>query len=269
MGVVLVGDDGGERSDDALRLSAVLAPLLGADEIRVRVVPDHENPGVDPATSASERPVLIERGRSPARVLYEIAEAREAVMLVLASSHRAGVGQILPGGVANRLLQGGPCPIAVAPLGYGERERDEPRVVGVAFDGSTESHRALSLAADLATAAAATLRVITVYPAPAPSESLPGGSTSSYSLLQDSLRDAVQALPNSLRAEPRLRTDGDPADLLAAESELGVDLMIMGSRGYGPLGSVFLGSVSEQLMRRAACPVIVVPRGAIREQVAN
>ena len=125
------------------------------------------------------------------------------------------------------------------------------------------------MAADLGTAAAAALRVITVFPAPAPSESPPGSPTSSYKLLQDSLREAVQGLPASLRAEPRFRTDGDPADLLAAESELGVDLMIIGSRGYGPLGAVFLGSVSEHLMRRAACPVIVVPRGAICEQAVS
>ena len=35
----------------------------------------------------------------------------------------------------------------------------------------------------------------------------------------------------------------------------------MGSRGYGPLRAVLLGSVSGRLVREAACPVIVVPRG--------
>ena len=37
-----------------------------------------------------------------------------------------------------------------------------------------------------------------------------------------------------------------------------------GSRGYGPLGSVLLGGVSRRLVHRAACPVIVVPRGTER-----
>ncbi|HEX2411694.1 MAG TPA: universal stress protein [Solirubrobacteraceae bacterium] len=33
-----------------------------------------------------------------------------------------------------------------------------------------------------------------------------------------------------------------------------------GSRGHGPMRRVLLGGVSSRLMRRAACPVVVVPR---------
>ena len=44
-----------------------------------------------------------------------------------------------------------------------------------------------------------------------------------------------------------------------------VDLLVCGSRGYGPLGSVLLGGVSRRLIHRAACPVIVVPRGTERQ----
>jgi nucleotide-binding universal stress UspA family protein len=134
-------------------------------------------------------------------------------------------------------------------------------VIAAAFDDSPESRIALSFAADLGHAASAALRVISVYPAPAPSENPGMGPPSSYALMGDALRDAVQQLPADLRAEPRFLADGDPAGVLAAESELGVDLMVAGSRGYGPLRSVFLGGVSEKLMRRAACPLIVVPRG--------
>ena len=44
-----------------------------------------------------------------------------------------------------------------------------------------------------------------------------------------------------------------------------VDLLVCGSRGYGPLGSVLLGGVSRRLVHRAACPVLVVPRGTERQ----
>ena len=53
---------------------------------------------------------------------------------------------------------------------------------------------------------------------------------------------------------------GDPVRELAAQSG-SADLMVVGSRGYGPLRAVLLGSVSGRLVREAACPVIVVPRG--------
>jgi nucleotide-binding universal stress UspA family protein len=52
-----------------------------------------------------------------------------------------------------------------------------------------------------------------------------------------------------------------PAHELAAQSEL-VDLMVVGSRGYGPRAAVLLGSVTHTLLRKAACPVVVLPRGS-------
>jgi hypothetical protein len=40
-----------------------------------------------------------------------------------------------------------------------------------------------------------------------------------------------------------------------------LDLLVCGSRGYGPLRAVLLGSVSRVVTSAAACPVIVLPRG--------
>jgi nucleotide-binding universal stress UspA family protein len=48
---------------------------------------------------------------------------------------------------------------------------------------------------------------------------------------------------------------------LSLESER-VDLMVVGSRGYGPRAAVLLGGVTHTLLRKAACPVIVLPRGS-------
>jgi nucleotide-binding universal stress UspA family protein len=59
-------------------------------------------------------------------------------------------------------------------------------------------------------------------------------------------------------AEP-VSLDGDPEAVLAEQTK-SVDLMIVGSRGYGPHRAVLLGSVSGRLVRDAACPVIVLPR---------
>jgi nucleotide-binding universal stress UspA family protein len=55
--------------------------------------------------------------------------------------------------------------------------------------------------------------------------------------------------------------DGPAADVLArATREL--DLLVLGSRAYGPLRAVLLGSVSSRLVRSAESPLIVVPRAA-------
>ncbi|MET0511863.1 MAG: universal stress protein [Thermoleophilaceae bacterium] len=53
-----------------------------------------------------------------------------------------------------------------------------------------------------------------------------------------------------------------PGQQLADEASVAVALMVVGSRGYGPMQRVLLGSVSTSLMHSAPCPVMVVPRTA-------
>jgi nucleotide-binding universal stress UspA family protein len=53
---------------------------------------------------------------------------------------------------------------------------------------------------------------------------------------------------------------GDPARVLEREAGEGLDLLVLGSRGYGPVRRVLLGGVSESVVRRSPCPVLVVPR---------
>lgn len=54
---------------------------------------------------------------------------------------------------------------------------------------------------------------------------------------------------------------GDPSGVLIERSG-NLDILMLGSRAYGPLRHVLLGSVSARVMREAHCPVLVVPRGA-------
>jgi nucleotide-binding universal stress UspA family protein len=264
LSLLIVGDNGREEGRDAVALAGLLAPLLGAELTRVRVVSEgqeSDDPAAGDQPAKGEAPAAeIRVGDSAARVLHELAESRGAAMLVIGAIRRAGVAHILPTGVGERLLQGGPCPIAVAPHGYAQQTPAEPRVIGIAFDDSPESHGALELAIRLGRSASAALRVISVHAGPPPPSGALQDRSTAYEQLQQALREAVQPLPSELRAEPRFRS-GDPATTLIAESELGLDLLLMGSRGYGPVRSVLLGSVSEAVVRGAPCPVIVVPRG--------
>ena len=59
----------------------------------------------------------------------------------------------------------------------------------------------------------------------------------------------------------RVLEEGDPASVLSECSEH-LDMLFLGSRGYGPVRRALLGSVSQALMRGAHCPVVVVPRPA-------
>ena len=54
---------------------------------------------------------------------------------------------------------------------------------------------------------------------------------------------------------------GHPAEELALYSA-SLNLLVVGSRGYGPIGRLFHGSTSQELARHARCPLLVLPRSA-------
>jgi nucleotide-binding universal stress UspA family protein len=55
--------------------------------------------------------------------------------------------------------------------------------------------------------------------------------------------------------------DGDPADQILSQTEkTGADWIVIGSHGHGALYHLVLGSVSEKVIDRAPCPVLVVKK---------
>ncbi len=76
-------------------------------------------------------------------------------------------------------------------------------------------------------------------------------------------REAVTARLRALagtRAEAECRVEiGDPANVtVEVARELGSDLIVLGTHGRTGLGRLLLGSVAEQVVRKAPCPVITV-----------
>jgi nucleotide-binding universal stress UspA family protein len=207
-------------------------------------------------------------GPSAARVLHDCAEARGAGLLVVGSTHRGKVGRIALGSTADRLLHGATCPVAVAPRGFAERMRGIDRV-GVAFVDTEEGREALRAAATLAAACGAELHAATAV------EPLPWSTTRLAAPIDvgahlEHQREQAEITVRSAldRIRPAVRTHIDvlidPPVVALERFSTDVDLLVCGSRGYGPLGSVLLGGVSRRLVHRSACPVVVVPRGTER-----
>jgi nucleotide-binding universal stress UspA family protein len=282
---ILVGYDGSEGGRDAL----ALAQILRAPEGVVIVACVHPASGpphdgrldtllADAAaqiiggarTQVHEDWLQIRTtpGHSPAHGLHVLSEEVEADLVIVGSSDRAERDRVHAGSTGERLLNGSACPVAVAPRGFAT-EALTPRVVGVAYDGSEESCAALSEATTLAVEFEATLRLITAVP---PLESRWAAAafagTSGDELRQQrhegfrqELADAAQSLPAETRAATTL-VAGRPSEVIADEAEKGIHLLLMGSRSYGPIRRVMVGSTAIAIMRFAPCPVIVIPRGA-------
>jgi nucleotide-binding universal stress UspA family protein len=203
---------------------------------------------------------------SAAYGLHEMAERLGAAAIVVGSSHHGPTGQVLLGTVATRLLHGSPCPVAVAPAGYHEPAAASLRI-GVAYDGTAESEAALEIAIALARRDRASVSVYTVeeplvVASPIADAGWAGLSehvAALHSAAEARLERARERLPVDVRASCELLT-GRPEDVLTGVSDT-LDLLVCGSRGYGPLRAVLLGGVSSALARRASCPLLVVPRG--------
>src|SRR3954468_4210301 len=207
---------------------------------------------------------------SASRALYEAAESQDAGLLVVGSTRRGAVGRILPGSTAERLMHGAPCAITVVPHDW--KPRGRIATVGVAYVHSAEGQEALRTAHSLARKAGATLRVLTVARA-----GFAGyGETQGRTVEQPGLEDEDVQGQHRVHAEEEARDPGtargddvpvevdafleDPADTLIRVSE-NLDILVCGSRGYGPLRAVVLGGVSRRVAAEAHCPVIVLPRG--------
>ena len=208
--------------------------------------------------------VVAVPGSSAAAALQALSEGLDARALVLGSCHRGPVGKVLMGSVAERLLNGAPCPVVVASRGIAEGDEPRLRTICVGFDDRAEGWSALQRAAQLAGAAQARLKVVTALP---PLTGTPATPTMPAEVVAErdrraeiELARAVASVSERLEAEPRL-VRGYPQVVLADQAE-DVDLLVTGSRGYGPFRRVLLGSVSTALMRSAPCPVMVVPRTA-------
>ena len=208
--------------------------------------------------------VHVEKG-SPADALQALAESGEADLMVLGSTHHAHLGSVSPGSVSEHLLHGARCRLVIAPKGYGDEDHSEDRlrVAAVGFDGMAESYAALDEAAKLAAKFGGSLRVIgvaTPVPAMGAAAAAQAGPEAGPDF-QTQLSNAVAELPPELRALPVFER-GDPVTKLLEAAEMGVDLLVLGSRGFGPVMRLLIGSVSSRVIREAPCPVLVVPRPA-------
>ena len=208
--------------------------------------------------------IHVEKG-SPADALGALAERGEADLIVLGSTHHAHFGSVSPGSVAEHLLHGARCRLVIAPKGYGsaDHSQDRLRVAAVGFNGMAESFAALDEAARLATKFGGSLRVIGVA-TPIPAAGVAAAAHADAEAgpdFQTQLNEAVAELPPELRAQPVFQR-GDPVEKLLEDAEVGVDLLVLGSRGFGPLMRLLIGSVSSRVIRQAPCPVLVVPRPA-------
>jgi nucleotide-binding universal stress UspA family protein len=281
---VLVGVDGSSNGRDA----AVLASRL--TDPRGKLTLAHVHPGnlrplyavtsgmlaEEQAASAS----LLERERahldvdaglvsvistSPGGGLHRHAEELGADLIVVGSCGRGAFGRAMVGDDTRAALNGSPCAVAIAARGFAEHPRPIAKV-GVGYNDSPESRAALEVAKQMAAATDAAVTALEVVAIP----------TYAYTgLMPPTLGEGIDAMLAEAGARlgqlPGVQgraVYGLTGEELAAFSEE-VDILVVGSRGYGPLRRLVLGSTSDFLERHARCSLLVLPRGVTNSGEQN
>jgi nucleotide-binding universal stress UspA family protein len=279
---IVVGVDARQGGRDALALADQLARMFSGHLVAVHAYPyDYfisrgaagdfdvamHNAAMETLETELERagieahPIAVAEG-SPGRALHRATQREHGELIVVGSAHHGRIGRVLAGDVTAGTLHGAPCPVLVAPAGYATHGGDL-ETIGVGFDGSPESRAAVDLARAIAQSAGARLRVIDVV---VPTE--PGGPFAGYrpdwaEHARIEREEAEQRLQGLLAELGEIATGdvvvGDPARELAYESNR-LDLLVTGSRSYGPVRRLMLGSTSSKLVHEAPCPVLVLAR---------
>jgi nucleotide-binding universal stress UspA family protein len=279
---IVVGTDGSEQSRTAVRWAAAEARLRAASlkiltayswnwppeafgsmgELPDVIAQQFDQLAADAAAEARALEPGIEISGAavigdPASVLLDAG--RTAAMLVVGNRGRGGFASLLLGSVSQQVTTHATGPVVVV-RGRADTASG-PVVVGV--DGSASAQRALALGFDEAQRRGSGLLAVRSYPVPMPPYGMevPPLAYDQDAAWRDAARDLdatltpwrdkYPAVPVQTLTEP-----GSPAKNLVDVSR-DATLLIVGSRGHGALIGSLLGSVGQQLLHHAGCPVMI------------
>jgi nucleotide-binding universal stress UspA family protein len=199
--------------------------------------------------------------------IVALAEELGAGLIVMGNRGRGGIRRALMGSVSDSVVRHAHCPVMVV--------REDPIVfpakILVASDGSKEAELASSSATDLAKRTGSELHVVFVGHMPPVFYESPGATALDPELQTRMQERAEEAAKTRLEEQVRrvrgtsgevagahARLGRPDAEIVGLAEELGAGLIVLGSRGLGPLRSALMGSISHSVVRHARCPVMVV-----------
>jgi nucleotide-binding universal stress UspA family protein len=285
---VVIGYDGSAASEDAVAFGLTWCRSTGDVPIVATVYPEEHPFGVgrvdvEWATYVREQAEIIQdkaratvgdaalyrnvASTSAAHGLADLADDVEAAMVIVGTTtEETGLTRALLGTSTERLLHGATVPVTVVPPGWRQSAPDRISSIGVAYVDTRDGREALRRAVRVALRIPARLTLYSVLGQSSERYSYLVGRTDEQAFVdkaRDSYGKAMEYAAAGVPPEQEPRTvilEGAVVESLAALGPDDVDVLICGSRGYGPVRRVLLGGVSSPLIRRAQLPVIVVPR---------
>jgi nucleotide-binding universal stress UspA family protein len=284
---ILVPLDGSPQSNVALPLARAIAQANGGVLWLLRVaresaIRDNHGPTHEPGQSVVRIAEELARGGLEVHPVTREGDAAQEILhlsreigadvVVMRTHGRAGLERGVFGSVTEEVLKKTSIPIAL--LRPNGRRVSSIRRLLVPVDGSPGGLVALRAAVDLADTTAASVEVLqVVVPVPMLAYAAPydysGAAFYDSAWDDDALiaaRTYVDAVAERLRgfgvsatAQARM-APGVPAAIVAAADQSSADLIVMSTHALTGPRRTLLGSVADEVVRTAACPVLLVKR---------
>jgi len=197
-----------------------------ADMAKCRTAPERLTALADELSVDAE--LRCVEAHSPRRGLHEFASRRRADLLVVGVSRSDENDRTFLGDDTRKVLEDAPCAVAVAPPEFAARA-SAIKTIGVGFDGSVHSERAVALARRLAAERRAELSAFEAVPVPVYARD-PWNVKGEVKEHVEAARQRVAALGHP---EPEAGV-GDPVHELATYGQ-SVDLLVIGEHDYRPI----------------------------------
>lgn len=259
----------------------MLAPY-GEIPVDPRLFEDQREAALADLSSAAARAraagVTVETtlcGGQPAREILSAATAMRPDLVVIGTHGHGGVEHLLLGSVTEKVMRKAPCPVMVVPPGAHPESGVHFSRILCPIDGSPTSADALTYALSLAreTGSQVTLLYV-IEPVPAAgefgvldvAEYRRLGDAHARQVLREAVADDVRAW---LRLDERVASGKPSERILDAATVDQADVIVMGVRGRGAIDVFAFGSTTNEVVRRATCPVLAVHPAATDAQVSG
>jgi nucleotide-binding universal stress UspA family protein len=205
-----------------------------------------------------------------AHEVARVAAERNIDITITASHGRAGLKRLILGSVTERLMRTLPCPLLV--VRSPERGFVAPadqaitlRRILVGCDFSQNSSLAFQYGLSLAQEFQSDLHLVHVIPPPRYDYQRKGGEPKQEqqkelgSEIKNRLTEMIPQEAQTWCKPMTVLLAGQPHEEITKYAAVNdIDLIVLGVRGYGLVESLFVGSTTDRVMRRASCPVLSV-----------
>lgn len=266
---ILVASDGSNFSDGAVRLGLALGVKAKAQLTAMTMVltnPEYE--ALAPALVAKNEAAagqhldglvakareagldcqpLLCRGDEPAREIAEAARKINADLVIMGRRGKRGLARLMVGDAVVKVIGKGPCSVLVAPQAA---QMWTDRIL-LATDGSRFSDAAAVTAGMIAKCCPTAVTVVTALVPSHNEKRQQEGKAAMERIVAHLQSQGINAAGEAIPGEP-------DQVIVDCAQKCQAGLIVTGSHGRTGFDKVLVGSVSERVIGKAACPVLVV-----------